>query len=190
MPPVAARPARDIGGSSHVGARGARQRIDLGHKDDKGNWVEPEITIVVGGGEPPPPSEPEAPPPEEGPGPEPVLPPEKKEPPPEKEPPPPPPEEEPVPPSPDEACKDDLRTIHQLEAGIEKVKDLNQQMQNEVYELRRQKITMAESWGTCAVVDGASWVVSEFLILNPIVGLPASVLQAAVANRHGGNPPL
>jgi hypothetical protein len=159
------------------------QRIDLGHKDEKGNWVEPEITIVVGGGEPPPPSEPEAPPPEEGPGPEPepVLPPEKKEPPPEKEPPPPPPEEEP-PPSPDEACKDNLRTIHQLEAGIEKIKQINQQMQNEINELRRQKFTMAESWGTCAVVDGASWVVSEFLILNPLIGLPVSTLQAAVVN--------
>ena len=54
------------------------QRIDLGHKDEKGNWVEPEITIVVGGGEPPPPSEPEAPPPEEGPGPEPAAPSRKK----------------------------------------------------------------------------------------------------------------
>ena len=123
------------------------QRIDLGHKDEKGNWVEPEITIVVGGGEPQPPSEPEAPPPEEGPGPEPVLPPEKQEPPPEKEPPPPPPEEEP-PPSPDEACKEDLRTIYQLEAGIEKIKPINQQMQNEINELRRQKCAMAESWGS------------------------------------------
>lgn len=158
------------------------QRIDLGHKDDKGNWVEPEITIVVGGGEPQPPSEPEAPPPEEGPGPEPEFPPEKKEPPPEKESPPPPPEEEPVPPAPDEACKDDLRTIHQLESGIDKIKQINQQMQNEINELQRQKYTLAESWGACAVVDGASWVVSEFLILNPIVGLPASALQAAVVN--------
>jgi hypothetical protein len=41
---------------------------------------------------------------------------------------------------------------------------------------------MTESWAACAVVDGASWVVSDFLILNPIVGLPASVLQAAVVN--------
>ncbi len=159
----------------------AGQRIDPGHKDEKGNWVEPEITIVVGGGEPPPPSEPEAPPPEEGPGPEPVLPPEKKEPPPEKEFPPPPPEEEP-PPSPDEACKDDLRTIHQLEAGIEKVKELNQQMQTEIHELRRQKFSLAESWGACAVVDGASWVVSEFLVLNPAIGIPVGALQAAVVN--------
>ncbi|MCK7481875.1 MAG: hypothetical protein M0C28_35410 [Candidatus Moduliflexus flocculans] len=55
-------------------------------------------------------------------------------------------------------------------------------MQNEINELRRQKFTMAESWGTCAVVDGASWVVSEFLILNPIVGIPVSTLQAAVVN--------
>ena len=111
-----------------------------------------------------------------------MLPPEKKEPPPEKESPPPPPEEEPVPPAPDEACKDDLRTIHQLESGIEKIKQINQQMQNEINELQRQKYTLAESWGACAVVDGASWVVSEFLILNPIVGLPASALQAAVVN--------
>ena len=55
-------------------------------------------------------------------------------------------------------------------------------MQNEINELQRQLISMTESWAACAVVDGASWVVSEFLILNPAVGIPASALQAAVVN--------
>jgi hypothetical protein len=151
------------------------QLIDLGHKDKDGNWVPPQVTIVARDVEPPPPPEQEPPPPpsdgDPGTGPE---EPEGKESPPEKEQP---------PPSPDEACKGELGKIQALEAGLEKIRQLNQTMQNEINELNRQWRNAYESWACCSVVDGLNFYISEQIsIANPYAAVSVSLLQSAAVN--------